>query len=115
MDKKYHVRERAFLNLHSDMRAYVIGIVEDAREKHVCCGRVEDGPEITLRIADCYEEIDLYFDIRTTEERENSLYKIRKLAEVINAVQRAIDLEVEVINARQTGPLQHARAAGMVH
>ena len=114
MSKKYHVRERAFLNLHTDMRAYIIAIVEDAREEHVYCKDSDHYSEITLKIADCSDEIQLYFEIDTVEERENSLHKIRTLAEVINAFKRAIEIEVEVISARESVP-RHARAASAVH
>jgi hypothetical protein len=96
------------------MRAYVIALVEDAREKHVCCGKSEEYSEITLRIADCNDQIELYFDMDTVEDRENSLHKIRTLAEVINEFKRGIEIEVEVMNARKLIP-KHARAASAVH
>ena len=114
MSKKYHVERREFLNKHTNLPAYIIAIVEDAREKHVCCKDTEEWSEITMRIADCSEEIELYFDLSSIEERENSLHKIRTLAEVINDFKRAIEIEVEVINARQSIP-KHARAASAVH
>ena len=114
MSKKYHVERREFLNKTTNLRAYIIAIVEDAREKHVCCKNTEEWNEITLRLADCSQEIELYFDLDSVEERENSLYKIRTLAEVINDFKRAIEIEVEVINARQSIP-KHSRAASAVH
>ncbi len=114
MAKKYHVERREFLNKFSNMRAYVIAVVEDAREKHVCCKDSDDWHEITLKIADCSEEIELYFDLRSVEERENSLHKIRTLAEVINEFKRAIETEAEVINARELIP-KHARVSAAVH
>ncbi|MBX3294708.1 MAG: hypothetical protein KF762_03210 [Acidobacteria bacterium] len=114
MAKKYHVERREFLNKFSNMRAYVIAVVEDAREKRVCCKDSDDWHEITLKIADCSEEIELYFDLRSVEERENSLYKIRTLAEVVNEFKRAIELEIEVINAREAIP-RHERALAAVH
>ena len=114
MSKKYHVRERVFLNLHTNMRAYVIGIVEDTRDLHVCCDNSEDRSEIVLRIADCSEEIDLYFDLRSADERENSVHKIRKLAEVIASVRDAIEIEAKSIDEKQT-ITHHTRAASAVH
>ena len=114
MSKKYHVRERAFLNLKTDMRAYVIGVVENTRDKLACCKEHNNGGEIQLEIADCYDDIALHFDMKTKEERENSLYKIRKLAEVIEAVRQAIEIEVESINERET-TAQHTRASAAVH
>ena len=114
MSKKYHVERREFLNKFTDMRAYVIGLVEDTREKHECCEPKKERSEIILRIADCSDEIDLWFDLRTERDRENSLYKIKQLAEVIVEMRDAIEKEVAIINERQTTE-QHARAASAVH
>lgn len=115
MSKKYHVERREFLNKFSNLRAYIIAIVEDARDKHVCCKNCsDDWHEISLRIADCSVEIELYFDLRTTEERENSLYKIRTLVEVLTEFKQAIEREVEVINARESIP-RLARVSAAVH
>lgn len=102
MDKKYHIRERAFLNLKTDMRAYIIGVVEDTRDKPACCKEHNSGGQIQLEMANCYEEIALHFDMSSREERENSLYKITKLAEVINGVRGAIEIEVQTIDERQS-------------
>lgn len=116
MSKKYHLRRREFLNLEPSLRAYIIAVVEDEREKNV--GKRADDDcdfvEISLRIADCRNEIALYFDLDTVEERENSLYKVRKLAEVVNDFKRAIELEIEVINAREAIP-RHERVSAAVH
>ena len=114
MSKKYHVERREFLNKFSNLRAYVIAIVEDAREKHVCCRDGDHWQEISLKIADCNEEIELYFDLESVEERENSLHKIRTLAEVINEFRQAIEREVEVINARESVP-RLPRVSAAVH
>jgi hypothetical protein len=114
MSKKYHVRERQFLNQLPEMRAYVIAVVEDARERPSCCDEHGKAGEIVFELADCYDDIELHFYVNTLEERENSLYKARKLAEVTDAFRRAIELEVEAINQRQA-TVQHARAAGSVH
>ena len=114
MSKKFHVQKREFLNLHTDMRAYIIGIVEDTREKYTCCEAKEDRSEIALKIADCSDEIDLWFDLRTAIERENSLHKIRKLAEVVIAVRDSIEIEVRWMEER-AAVQQHTRAASAVH
>ena len=117
MSKKYHMRRREFLNLEPSLRAYVIAVVEDEREKNVEVKNKDDdydSVDISLRIADCHNEIWLYFDLNTAEERENSLYKIRTLAEVICEFKRAIELEIEVINAREAIP-RHERVSAAVH
>ena len=36
MSKKYHIRERCFLNKKIDMRAYVMAVVEDTRDIADC-------------------------------------------------------------------------------
>ncbi|HSU25019.1 MAG TPA: hypothetical protein VLI65_03490 [Pyrinomonadaceae bacterium] len=114
MSKKYHVRERVFLNLKPEMRAYVIAVVEDTRERPACCDEHRSGGEIVFEIADCYDDIALHFDMSTADERANSLFKVRKLAEVIDAFKRALEIEAEATNERQTAAL-HPRAAAAVH
>ena len=112
MSKKYHVRERAFLNKKTDMRAYVMAIVEDTRDIADC---FEDGwrwGEIELKLADCFDEVSFEFNLSTKEERENSLFKIRKIAETINAVLDAMELEANDIESREAiKPLLKALSA----
>lgn len=101
MSKKYHVQARTFLNKTTEMRAYIIGVVEDTRE---ISDYHEDGwkwGQIELKMADCYDEISLEFDMSTKEDRENSLHKIRTLSEVINSVREAIEIEADSIEARE--------------
>lgn len=112
MSKKYHVRDRSFLNQKTDMRAYIIGVVEDTRDIPDC---YEDGWKwglIELKLADCYDEISFEFNMSTKEERANSLYKIRKLAEVICTVRDALEIESDSIEAREAiKPLLRAMTA----
>ena len=114
MSKKFHVNERAFLNLFSNLRAYIIAYVEDTNPYPACCEEYRDGGEISLRIADCYKEIDLYFDLSTARERENSLHKAKQLAEILVLFKDAIEVEAKAIEERQTVQ-QHTRAAAAVH
>jgi hypothetical protein len=114
MSKKYHIREKVFLSLDKDERDYVVAVVEDAREKNVSRVETEDVCEISLYIADWRHEIELAFSIDTVEERENALYKIRALAEVINSFKRAVESEIEVLNARRSVP-RHQRVSSAVH
>lgn len=114
MSKKYHVQERAFLNLKPEMRAYVIAVVEDTRELHGCCDEHRKGGEIVFEIASCYDEIYLHFDMSTEVERQNSLHKATKLAEIANAFRQAIETEVAAIEERNSIQ-QHTRAAAAVH
>lgn len=117
MSKKYHVQRREFLSKLPEWSAYVIAVVEDARERHVGNpGDDEYGEyqEINLRISDGSKEVALYFDLNTLEERENTLEMLGRLAEVIDEFKKAVEAEVAVISARQPIP-KHARAASAVH
>ena len=114
MSKKFHVNRRAFLNLQSNLRAYIIAFIEDTSPYPACCDEYREGGMISLRIADCYNEIDLYFDLSNARERENSLYKSRTLAEILTQFQKAIEEEVKAIEDREVLQ-QHASAACAVH
>lgn len=114
MSKKYHVRERAFLNIRTDMRAYIIAIVEDTQHIHTCCRDHPYHGEITLKMSDCFDDIALDFDLSTKDERENSLFKIRKIVEVMTAFRDAVELEAAAIDAREVVNL-HERAKAAVH
>jgi hypothetical protein len=114
MSKKFHVNERAFLNLFSNLRAYVIAYVEDTSPYPACCEEYRGGGEISLRIADCYKEIDLYFDLSTARERENSMHKAKQLADILARFRDAVEAEAKSIEERTTVQ-QHTRAAAAVH
>ena len=114
MSKKYHVRERTFLNVKTDMRAYIIAIVEDTRHIQTCCRDHRYCGELVLKMSDCFDDIALDFDLSTKDERENSLFKIRKLVEVMTAFRDAIELEAESAASRETVNL-HERAMAAVH
>lgn len=114
MSKKYHVQRREFLNIFTRWRAYVIATVEDSSDVTSCCEEHREGSEVFFEIASCHDEIELHFSLATAEDRENSLYKANKLAEVVNAFRDAIEKEVGIINERQSIQ-QHARAAAAVH
>ena len=112
MSKKYHVQERTFLNLQTEMRAYIIGVIEDTREIPNMDEDDWKWGKIELKLADCSREVSFDFDLSSKEDRENSLYKIRKIAEVVNAVHQAIETEAESIEERQSfTPKMKAMAA----
>jgi len=114
MSKKFHVNERVFLNLPTNLRAYAIAFVEDTEPYPACCDEYREGGLISLRIADCYNEIDLYFDLSTARERENSLHKARTLADVLSRFRDAIEAEAKAIEDRAT-MTQNKRAMAAVH
>ncbi len=98
---KYHVRKRIFLNRDLDMRAFAIGIVQDTRE-------IPDSEKdnwqwgiIELTLSDCYRHISFDFNLSSKENRANSLHKIRRIVEVVNAVRDALEIEAKSIEERE--------------
>ncbi len=114
MSKKYHVQRREFLNVYTNWRAYIIATVEDTSQLASCCEHNDDDSEIYFQIASCRDQIDLHFSLATDEDRENSLHKANKLAEVVNAFRDAIEKEIGVVNERESTQ-RHTRAASAVH
>ena len=109
---KYHVRKRMFLNRDLDMRAFAIGIVEDTRD---VSNENEDGWNsgwIELVLADCYRHVSFDFNLNTKENRANSLYKIRRIAAIVNAVHEAIETEAKSIeNCKFVKPKAKAKSS----
>lgn len=98
---KYHVRKRIFLNRDLDMRAIAIGIVEDTRE---IPNENEDGWKwgtIELTLGDCYRQVSYDFNLSSKENRAKSLYKIRRIAAIVNAIRDAIEIEAKSIDERK--------------
>jgi hypothetical protein len=114
MSKKYHMQERLFLNIDPEMRAYVIALVEDTRAIPAFNEDDWKHAAIELKIADCYNEIALEFDLCDKERRQNSLNKIRELARVISAFRDALEIEAESIEERQSF-IPMAKAMSVVH
>ncbi len=112
MSKKYHIRDRSFLNKNPEMRAYIMALVEDTRDIAQCFEDEWRWGEIELKLGDCFDEVSFEFDLSTPVDRENSLYKARKIAEFVNAFVAAIELEAADIEAREAvKPLYKALAA----
>jgi hypothetical protein len=108
------MQERLFLNIDPEMRAYVISLVEDTREIPAFNENDWKHAAIELKIADCYNEIALEFDLCDKERRQNSLHKVRELARVINAFRDALEIEAESIEERQSF-MPTAKAMAVVH
>jgi hypothetical protein len=103
---KYHIRRRLFLNRDPELPAFVIGVVEDTRDLP------NEDPDwqwgtIELCFGDCYRRVSFDFNLSTPEERAAGLYKIRRLAEVVEAVREAIEVEAASRAARP--PIQEAK------
>jgi hypothetical protein len=99
---KYHVRKRMFLNRDLDMRAFAIGIVEDTRE--IAADNEDDWKSgwIELVLSDCYRHVSFDFNLNSKEARADSLYKIRRIHQIVKAVLDAIEAEAKSIDERQT-------------
>ncbi len=98
---KYHVRKRIFLNRDLDMRAFAIGIVEDTRDIPIENENGWKWGKIELALSDCYRHISFDFDLSSKEDRAKSLYKIRRIAAIVNAVRDAIEIEAKSIDERK--------------
>ena len=89
------VDEKTALNLpgfHGG--AYVRVFVEDTTFHKWRC-RPPD-PRIRFRIADCSNEISLWFELNSPGARENSLYKINTLLGALQRFRDALDAEAEL-------------------
>ena len=98
---KYYVRRRWFLNRDPELPAFVIGVVEDTRDVP------DEDPQqpwrwgtVELCFGDCHRRVSFDFDLSTPEGRAAGLYKIRRLARVVEAVREAIELEAASVAAR---------------
>lgn len=96
-----------FLNRDPELPAFVIAVVEDTR--HI----PNDDPEqpwkwgtVTLDLGDCNRRVSFDFNMDTTQNRTDSLYKIRRLAEAVNAVREAVEIEAASHEARPAAPPQ---------
>ncbi|MBC7796247.1 MAG: hypothetical protein H7Z37_05205 [Pyrinomonadaceae bacterium] len=98
---KYRFRKRLFLNKELNMPAFIVGIVEDT-SFYKDEGESWKWGTIELSLGDCYRRVSFDFSMDTREERAASLYKIKRIAKIVNAVRDAIELEAKAINARET-------------
>jgi hypothetical protein len=83
--------------------AYVRVFVEDTTFRK--WRRRPPEPRIRLRIADCSNEISLWFELNSQAARENSLYKIDTLLGALQRFRAALDGEAELYAHRE----QHHR------
>jgi hypothetical protein len=98
------VDEKIQLNLQGfHGEAYVRVFVEDTTFRK--WRRRPPEPRIRLRIADCSNEISLWFEVDSAAARENSLYKIDTLLGALQRFRAALDAEAELYAHRA----QHRR------
>jgi hypothetical protein len=79
--------------------AYVRVFVEDTTFRK--WRRRPPEPRIRLRIADCSNEISLWFELSSEPARENSLYKIDTLLGALEGFRAALDTEAELYAHRE--------------
>jgi hypothetical protein len=99
--RKFHIKKRYFLNRSFDMTAFIVGIVEDTQNYSDADENSWKWGKIELMLADCNRKICFDFGMSDAEDRANSLYKIRRIAEVVNAVKEAIEIEANSISKRK--------------
>ena len=109
---KYHVKKRIFLNRDLDMRAIAVGIVQDTRGIPNTEEKNWEWATIELTLSDCTRSVSYDFNLNTKRDRANSLYKIRRIAEIVNAVRDAIEAEAESIDERKIVKPKAKSAAG---
>lgn len=114
MNKKYHVERREFLNQFNDMRGHIIAVVEDTREIPQDDTESWTWSQIRLMLGDCDRNVSFHFSLSDAESRANSLYKIRLIAEIVNAFRDAIEIEAASIEERQQ-VIPLANAASNIH
>ncbi|CAN5209957.1 hypothetical protein BH20ACI1_BH20ACI1_25990 [soil metagenome] len=98
---KYHVKKRIFLNRDLDMRAVAVGIVQDTRNIPNTEEKNWEWATIELTLSDCTRSVSYDFNLNTKRDRANSLYKIRRIAAIVNAVKDAIEIEAKSIDERK--------------
>ena len=86
--------------------AYVRVFVEDTTFRN--WRRRPPQPRIRLRIADCSDEISLWFELDSPERRANSLHKITTLLAALQRFHDALDTEAELYAHRE----QHRQRQG---
>ena len=79
--------------------AYVRVFVEDTTFRK--WRRRPPEPRIRLRIADCSNEISLWFELNSQSARENSLHKIATLLGALQRFRAALDAEAELYAHRE--------------
>ena len=110
MNKKYHMKKRDFLNDDFNMPAFVIAVVEDTSELQTSGKDEFHYGELSLTLSDCSRQISYDFCLYNKESRQNSLNKIKHLAETINEFRVALEKEIEMIDAIKGNKSKAAKA-----
>jgi hypothetical protein len=101
------VDERLLLNLpgfHGG--AFVRVYVEDTSQRTEWRGAPPE-PRIRLRIADCTDEIELWFELDSAQARTNSLHKIETLLGSLHRFRDALVAEADLSASRSSRKEDH--------
>jgi hypothetical protein len=100
--RRARVDERTLLNRPAfDGGAHVRVYVEDTSNRTLRRRRLPS-PRLKLRIADCFNQVNLEFSVDTAERRENSLYKIETLIAALEQFRAGLAAEAELRASRDT-------------
>ncbi len=83
------------------MRAVAIGIVQDTRNIPNSEEKNWEWATIELTLSDCVRSVSYDFNLNTKQDRADSLYKIRRIAAIVNEVKDAIETEAKSIDERK--------------
>jgi hypothetical protein len=99
VDERTRLNYRGFYD-----RAFVRVFVSDTS---ACDGPAVPG--LALQIADCTNEINLEFSLRSAAERENSLHKIDTLLDALSRFREGLAAEARLAAAREYGERRPSR------
>jgi len=99
------VDEQTLLNLPGYYgEAHVRVFVEDTSRRHAkrwLRRAVPPSPRLVLQITDCFNEINLEFDLTSAGLRENSLYKVDTLLGALHRFRGGLAVEAELYEQRE--------------
>lgn len=101
---RYRCSIRQFLNRPGHHgTAAVIACVENTdrlAKEELRYGR---RPHVYLSISDCLREVKLQFDLQTTSQQANSLYKVKTLVDALTKFRTALEEEIDLLRKRTAG------------
>lgn len=112
---RYRCSIRQFLNRpghHST--AAIIACVENTSRLAMEELRYGRQPHVYLSISDCLREVKLQFDLQTSSQRANALYKAKTLVEALTAFRAALEEEIQLLNERSKPDRDSAHKAELL-
>jgi hypothetical protein len=113
---RYRCSIRQFLNRpgHHGTAAIIACVENTSRlaKEELRYGRQ---PNVYLSISDCFKEVKLQFDLQTSSQQVNALYKIKTLVEALTEFRTALEEEIHLLRKRAAGsdePLEQLQELG---